>query len=143
MKLIDFWTTAHDTPAVSGTYVLVIDLSEPVAVSLKPSALLVPGRYLYCGSAKGPGGLRARLARHMRHGKPIHWHIDRLTEAGTLLGAWTFLCGDECDLVVALSHSPIAVKGFGSTDCHRCASHLLRWPHGAKTLRTLEGIVCV
>ena len=92
MKLIDFWTTAHDTPAVSGTYVLVIDLSEPVAVSIcgKPSALLAPGRYLYCGSAKGPGGLRARLARHMRHGKPIHWHIDRLTEAGTVLGAWTF-----------------------------------------------------
>ena len=88
MKLIDFWTTAHDIPNVSGTYVLAIDLSEPVAVSIcrKPSALLAPGRYLYCGSAKGPGGLKARLARHMRRGKPIHWHIDRLTEAGTVLG---------------------------------------------------------
>jgi hypothetical protein len=37
-----------------------------------------------------PGGLRARLARQMRRGKPIHWHIDRLTEAGTVLGAWRF-----------------------------------------------------
>jgi|SRR5215467_3531360 len=101
MKLIDFWTTAHDVPDVSGAYVLAIDLSEPVAVS-----------YLYCGSAKGRGGLRARLARHMRRGKPIHWHIDRLTEAGAVLGAWTFLCGDECHLVAALSHLPIAIKGL-------------------------------
>ena len=48
MKLIDFWTTAHDVPDVSGAYVLAIDLSEPVAVSIfgKPSALLAPGRYL-------------------------------------------------------------------------------------------------
>jgi hypothetical protein len=51
-----------------GGYLLAIDLSEPVAVSIcgKPSALLAPGLYLYCGSAKGPGGLRARLAHHMR-----------------------------------------------------------------------------
>ena len=139
MKLIDFWTTAHDVPDVSGAYVLAIDLSEPVAVSIcgKPSALLAPGRYLYCGLPKGPGGLRARLARHMRHGKPIHWHIDRLTEAGAVLGAWTFLCGDECHLVAALSHLPIAIKGFGSTDCRRCTNHLLRWPHDVGTLGPL------
>ena len=140
MKLIDFWTAAHDIPDVSGAYVLAINLSEPVAVSLKPSALLVPGRYLYCGSAKGPGGLRARLARHMRHGKSIHWHIDRLTEAGAVLGAWTVLGGDECHLVAALSHLPIAINGFGSTDCRSCTSHLLRWPHGVGTLGPLEAL---
>jgi hypothetical protein len=52
-------------------------------------------------TAKGPGGLAARLARHMRHGKAIRWHVDGLSEAGTVLGAWTFPGGDECDLVAA------------------------------------------
>jgi Uri superfamily endonuclease len=60
----------------------------------------------------------------MRHGKSIHWHIDTLTEAGTVLGAWTFPGGNECDLVTSLSHLPIAVEGFGSSDCRRCKSHL-------------------
>jgi len=59
----------------------------------------------------------------MRHGKSIHWHVDTLTEAGTVLGAWTFSGGNECDLVASLSHLPIAVEGFGS-DCHRCRSHV-------------------
>ena len=118
-------------PVIPGAYVLAIELSIQVAVSLrgKPSALLPPGLYLYCGSAKGPGGLRGRLARHMRRGKSIRWHIDVLTEGGTVLGAWTFPGGDECDLITGLSHLPVAIKGFGNTDCRRCTSHLLRWPH--------------
>ena len=71
----------------------------------------------------------------MRHGKSIHWRIDGLTEAGTVLGAWTFPGSDECDLVNALLHLPVAmIEGFGSTVCRKCTSHLLRWPHGAGTL---------
>ena len=56
----------------------------------------------------------------MRHGKSIHWHIDGLTEAVTVLGAWTFPGGDECDLVTTLTHLPMAIEGFGSTDCRKC-----------------------
>ncbi len=131
-----FWTTADEIPALPGAYVLAISLSKLVVVSIcrKPSAPLAPGCYLYCGSAKGPGGLRARVARHVRHGKAIRWHVDGLTEAGTVLGAWTFPGGDECDLVAALSHLPVPIEGFGSTDCRRCRSHLLRWPDTAETL---------
>jgi Uri superfamily endonuclease len=134
--MTDFWTTSDDIPAVPGAYVLAVNLTALVAAPIwaKLSARLAPGCYLYCGSAKGPGGLRARLAHHMRYGKSIHWHIDNLTEAGTVLGAWTFPGGDECDLVTALSHLPVAIEGFGSTDCRKCTSHLLRWPHGAGTL---------
>jgi Uri superfamily endonuclease len=55
----------------------------------------------------------------MRRGKSIRWHIDVLTEGGTVLGAWTFPDGDECDLITGLSHLPVAIKGFGSTDCRR------------------------
>jgi Uri superfamily endonuclease len=125
-KMTEFWTTADNIPAVPGAYVLVINLCEPVMARIrgKPSAPLAPGEYLYCGSARGHGGLRGRLARHMRHGKSLHWQIDTLTEAGTVLGAWTFPGGNECDLVASLSHLPIAVEGFGSSDCRTCSSHL-------------------
>ncbi|CAA7611842.1 DUF123 domain-containing protein [Magnetospirillum sp. UT-4] len=112
-------------PAVPGAYVLLVELAEPAAG-------LTAGRYLYCGSAKGPGGIRARVGRHMRRGKALRWHIDRLTEAGRVLGAWVFPGGDECALVAALSHLPVPVPGFGASDCRSCPAHLLAWPEGAE-----------
>ena len=58
--MTDFWTTADEIPALPGAYVLAINLSELVMVSIcrKPSAVLAPGCYLYCDSAKGPAALR-------------------------------------------------------------------------------------
>ncbi len=110
-------------PAVPGAYALVVVLEAPAAG-------LPPGRYIYCGSARGSGGLGARLSRHMRRGKAVRWHVDRLTEAGRVLGAWVFEGGDECALVRALAHLPVPLPGFGSSDCRACASHLLSWPEG-------------
>lgn len=119
-------------PAVPGAYALLIVLDHPLELVLpgKPAAVLAPGRYLYCGSARGPGGLRARVGRHFRRGKPVRWHIDRLTEGGRLTGAWVFPGGDECAVVASLSGLPVPVPGFGSSDCRTCASHLLAWPEG-------------
>jgi Uri superfamily endonuclease len=130
----NYCTLIDDTPIVRGAYVLAIDLSKPLIVELpgKPAATLPPGRYLYCGSAKGPGGLRARLRRHMRRNKTIRWHVDQLTQAGRVLGVWTFPDGDECILAAALSHLPVPIAGFGSSDCRRCRSHLVLWPKGTK-----------
>jgi Uri superfamily endonuclease len=125
--------TAEDIPALSGGYILVIDLTEIVVVAIgrvEPQAI-APGRYLYCGSAKGPGGLKARVARHMRRGKSIRWHVDHLTERGAVIGAWIFPGREECALAASLSHLPAPVPGFGSSDCRRCASHLFAWPDGA------------
>jgi histidyl-tRNA synthetase len=84
---MDFWAGAEEIPELPGAYVLAVELAQPITVKLgsRPPASLAAGCYLYCGSAKGPGGLRARIARHMRHGKPMRWHIDRLTEAGHVL----------------------------------------------------------
>jgi Uri superfamily endonuclease len=128
--MIDFWTSAEKIPKLSGAYVLAIELSQPIVVKLgnRPPTSLAAGRYLYCGSAKGPGGLRARIARHMRRAKAMRWHIDRLTEVGQVLGAWTFIGGHECELVAALAPLSAPIEGFGSTDCRRCRSHLLRCP---------------
>jgi Uri superfamily endonuclease len=127
-----FIRRAADAPARPGVYVLLIALAVPVSVALprREPVILPSGRYLYCGSAHGPGGLRARLARHMRPGKTLRWHVDRLTEGGEVLGAWFFLRGTECGLVAALACLPAPVPGFGSSDCRSCQSHLLRWTDG-------------
>ena len=127
---IEFWTRPRGIPRQPGAYVLAIELSRPItlALAIRPSATLAAGCYLYCGSAKGPGGLQARIARHMRRGKPIRWHIDNLTEVGCVLGAWTIVEGHECQLVAALSHLPMPIEGFGSSDCLGCKTHLVRWP---------------
>jgi Uri superfamily endonuclease len=105
-------------------------LDAPVALSLAAfnGVTLSAGRYVYAGSARGPGGLRARIARHLRRGKPRHWHVDHLTEAATSLRAFPVAGGNECALVGKLLKSKRyrhPLPGFGSSDCRRCVSHLL------------------
>ncbi|QQM02197.1 hypothetical protein I8G32_00722 [Rhodopseudomonas palustris] len=117
-------------PAGPGAYVVAIAIAGPLTVRLGGalSARLRPGRYLYCGSAYGPGGLQARLARHFRKDKSIRWHVDQLTTAGEVKGAWAIALGNECALVDRLGFLPVPIEGFGATDCAHCRSHLLRWP---------------
>ena len=91
---------------------------------------LPAGLYLYCGSAKGPGGLRTRLSRHFQRGKSVRWHIHQLTERGSVVGSWIFPGGNECKLVRKLSQLPMPLPGFGSSDCATCRSHLLHWSNG-------------
>jgi len=118
----------------AGAYVLLIRL--PVALTPeipgRAGAVLAPGRYIYCGSAWGPGGLRARIARHLRAGKPVRWHVDRLTEIGAVEEVAVRVGGQECDLVAAFTAggATVALPGFGSSDCRRCPAHLLAAPPG-------------
>jgi Uri superfamily endonuclease len=127
-----FVAAAADAPSTPGAYALALRLDAPLAVRVgKISATLLAGDYLYCGSARGPGGLRARLARHMRREKRAHWHIDQLTRVGRVLGAFVTEDGDECALNAALADLPIPIAGFGSSDCRRCAAHLRFLPKGA------------
>ena len=118
-------------PVDPGAYLLLIGLANPVSLSLPrlPAAKLNPGQYVYAGSARGPGGIRARLARHLRQGKKRHWHVDHLTESAAALAAFPVPNGKECALVRALVESggyDTPLPGFGSSDCRRCASHLLQ-----------------
>jgi Uri superfamily endonuclease len=133
-KLGSFVRNADDAPTLPGAYVLIIELAASIQITLprKPKTTLQVGRYLYCGSAKGSGGIRARLSQHMRPGKVIHWHVDLLTAPGQVTGAWVFPGRDECELVRALSHLSAPIRGFGSTDCLKCWSHLLSWPRLAR-----------
>lgn len=121
---------ADSLPADKGAYVLVLDLQKPADLRIKASELpsLPVGIYAYLGSARGPGGLRARLRRHFSSDKKIHWHVDHLTLRAHEMWALPVVGGDECKLVETLLKSPafqVAVPRFGSTDCRRCESHLL------------------
>ncbi len=126
------FSASADVSAARGAYALWLRLDAPLAVwAGKREGLLPAGDYLYCGSANGPGGLRARLARHMRKNKRAHWHVDQVALASDILGAFVLEGGDECALNGALAALPVPLQGFGSSDCRRCAAHLRFWPEGA------------
>jgi len=125
--------TASDL-AAKGTYLLLLRLERDaeIAVGRLGSFVFPNGWYAYVGSALGPGGLSARLARHQRQNKRMHWHIDHLLARGTLVSIWQVKCPDrlECTWATAirqLDDTRIPVTGFGSSDCH-CPSHLFHWP---------------
>lgn len=141
MITADFHLDVGGLPTVPGAYVLLVELAGDVAVRLpgRPDVALSAGRYLYCGSARGPGGIKARVGRHMRRDKTVRWHIDQLTSAGRVLGAWVFPNGSECALVAGLSALPVPIPGFGSSDCRICPSHLLAWPNGRRLPPGLRG----
>ncbi len=126
---------AEPLPAEPGAYLLLIDLAAPLALGIPRlgAATLAPGRYAYGGSAYGPGGLRARLGRHLRRDKPRRWHVDRLTAAGRVIGVRAVPGGRECALVSDLLKMPgtsVPVSGFGSSDCRTCPAHLVMLPAG-------------
>jgi Uri superfamily endonuclease len=128
-----FVASAGQAPVRPGAYVLWLRLATPLAVRAGArTATLAAGDYFYCGSAKGPGGLRGRLARHMRKDKRAHWHVDQLTAAGGILGAFIREGGSECALNAALQALPAPAPGFGSSDCPHCVSHLRYLPPGAR-----------
>jgi len=89
------------------------------------------GRYVYYGSAYGPGCPRARLARRLKRQKAMRWHVDRLTAAGHVVHITKLAGGSECVLFAGLCALPgvtVLLPGFGSSDCHNCAAHLAAVP---------------
>ena len=129
-------TVSHavgDVPDGPGAYAIAIALRHPLIIRLprRDRDVLRPGRYVYCGSAYGPGGLRARVHRHLRKKKPVRWHVDRLTAAGDITAVIGVPGGNECALfaaVLAVPGSSTPVPGFGSSDCRRCKAHLAAVP---------------
>jgi Uri superfamily endonuclease len=117
-----------------GTYVLALWLAaeQSLSVGYLGRHHFPAGWYLYVGSARGPGGLRARLERHRRRlgfNKRVHWHVDLLREHSTWGGAWIRPSEErlECTWARTLARLPgarVVVPGFGASDCH-CAAHLL------------------
>ena len=116
-----------DLPDASGAYALVLRLARAMRLDIATLGrpVLPPGLYLYAGSAWGPGGIRARVGRHLRHPKARVWHIDHLTEAAAVEDVVAFPGARECAIVAALPGAGVPVPRFGASDCRRCEAHLL------------------
>jgi Uri superfamily endonuclease/ADP-ribose pyrophosphatase YjhB (NUDIX family) len=129
-------------PDLPGAYALILNLSreEEIVVGRLGRFEFPAGWYVYLGSARGPGGLAARLARHRRSAKSLHWHVDYLRAQARPVGAW-YVVGDErkeCSWAEALSSlegASLPAEGFGASDCH-CPAHLVHF----KRLPTREEI---
>jgi Uri superfamily endonuclease len=118
-------------PRLPGAYVLEFDLDRQITVRAGRlgEAAVGPGRLRYYGSARGPGGLHARIARHLQpDARRDRWHIDALTKESAVTKIWIDFEASECDLVendIATGRWRCAVAGFGSSDCSTCPAHLL------------------
>jgi Uri superfamily endonuclease len=118
-------------PAAKGSYALLLRLDE--AARIRVGALgdwpFAAGYYLYLGSALGPGGLAARLRRHLSREKRPFWHVDYLRGRAAVAGIW-YVTGParrEHAWAAAATRLPgagIPVPRFGASDC-RCPGHLV------------------
>ena len=143
--------TIPDLPASPGTYVLLLTANAPVVLNMPRfgKLTLAAGRYAYVGSAHGPGGLKARVDRHLRAEKPLHWHIDYLTAALPVMHVITVVVTNgarlECTWVkrlLALNGASAPAPGFGSSDCRNgCPAHLVRLPNDLKPAELEEILV--
>jgi len=131
-----------DLPVHPGTYALIFELIESCRLNVGHLGWnnFPPGFYVYCGSAYGPGGLRARLGRHLRGVGRIHWHIDHLRPVAKVRGyiyqvqhGYDKLCirleCDWCKQLAALPGASIPIPKFGASDCRSgCPAHLVHFP---------------
>ncbi len=129
----------YSLPKQAGSYALFVALEalQHVSIGRLGRAVFNPGIYIYLGSAAGPGGLKARLGRHLRGGGKRHWHIDCLRAVGDVVGFYAVRHQEldslstpvECRWSQALAARPdvsIPLPGFGCSDCKAgCPAHLV------------------
>jgi Uri superfamily endonuclease len=113
-----------------GSYALVLRLRRSTVLSVgRLGRFRFPsGDYVYVGSAQGPGGLGARLGRHLRAGKPLRWHIDYLRQRAAVHGIWAATGPENREHCWArkleeMDIATVPAAGFGASDC-RCTAHL-------------------
>jgi Uri superfamily endonuclease len=127
-------------PIQAGTYALILELSAAQILQVgRFGGLNFPaGNYVYLGSARGPGGIRARLGRHIHGGAKTRWHIDYL-RARALVVEYGFReqsnwrLADEIPLecqwsqeIAKLPGATTPVVKFGASDCKAgCQAHLV------------------
>jgi sugar fermentation stimulation protein A len=109
-----------------GSYLLILRLDEErsVEVGSLGSFTFPRGHYIYVGSAMR--ALTARVTRHCRRRKKLHWHIDYLRQVADECVVLPIRSSErlECDLAASvgrvLGSGP---TGFGASDCD-CPTHL-------------------
>ncbi len=123
--------TSEAPDSGGGLYVLLLELGAPARLEVGRLGVFdaAAGWYAYAGSAHGPGGLRGRLAHHLRPVRTPHWHIDVLREVAPLRQIWWAhaAAADEHSVAAALLALPggrLPFPRFGASDC-KCAAHLV------------------
>jgi len=124
-----------------GTYALLLAWPRAAAVTVGRLGehRFPPGSYVYVGSALGPGGLRARVRRHLGSARRLHWHIDYLRPHTTIREIWLIHDTErrECEWAArlsALAGARVPVPGFGASDCD-CVAHLVHFAERPAPLR--------
>jgi Uri superfamily endonuclease len=114
-----------------GTYALVIalDHSHTIEIGRRGRFYFPAGFYLYLGSALGAGGLAARIERHRRANKRLHWHIDYVLRHAAIVEVWFTEDArrHECEWAQAARLMPgarLIVARLGASDC-QCPAHLI------------------
>jgi len=133
--------------ADKGSYLLGISLAQvlDLFVGRLGQFAFSAGYYIYAGSAQGPGGLAARLNRHRRREKQLHWHIDYLLAHACLTDVWSIVSKErlECLWARGVAEMPgarIVAPRFGASDC-RCPAHLIHFsqpPRPAQVRKVLQ-----
>lgn len=115
-----------------GSYCLVFHLekSKNVAIGKLGTFYFPKGYYYYFGSAKGSGGLQARINRHVSMEKKKFWHIDYLRADLIFIAAvYSIEINKECEWGQKIERKfsfDVPANGFGSSDClSSCKTHLL------------------
>jgi Uri superfamily endonuclease len=117
-------------PSSRGTYVLVLTVhwESIIDVGRLGELVFAAGRWLYCGSALGPGGLAARVRHHSNFHENPRWHIDYLRLAASLTEVWYARSSARLEhqwagLIAGIDGGERGIPGFGCSDCE-CPSHL-------------------
>ena len=112
-----------------GSYILIFWLEGQKYLSVgKLGPLEFPaGIYIYCGSARGAGGIQARIKHHAKISARPFWHVDYVKNVSKIM-AVGFEIGSErleCTWAGILeNHKQFQIirSGFGSSDC-LCTTH--------------------
>ncbi len=120
------WTVYEQEGADGGVYMAFLEILADCRLQIGSlgEREFLAGHYVYVGSAAK--GLEARIARHGRLRKKMHWHFDYLRQAAVWRGALPIRTQErlECSLAKAVRDLAAAeITGFGASDCH-CGSHL-------------------
>jgi Uri superfamily endonuclease len=122
---------ASPFPSEAGVYILILELTAPkrIEVGRLGDFRFDAGWYAYVGSAWGSGGLRGRLAHHVKRTPWPHWHIDFLRRHAELRSIGSSAGPRELEhrwAATLLSQPAVSVPAprFGASDC-RCQAHLV------------------
>ena len=116
----------------SGSYQIHINVSKNIALTVGKLGkfTIYKGYYIYTGSAMR--NLEQRVARHKRKNKILKWHIDYLLASRYCkiirIDIFPSEVREECIRnmeLIDLPNTYIPIKGFGSSDCSNCPSHLV------------------